>query len=417
MSYQEIDDLMRKAGKKLGLDNRIIKQISEPQRIIEVNLPVKMDSGEVKLFKGFRVQHNNARGPYKGGLRYHHEVNLEEVKILSGLMSLKTAVIDIPFGGGKGGIEVTPSNLSRGELKRLTKKFAESLSDVIGERKDVPAPDLNTDPRIMKWFRQEYESIVGHSEPGVITGKAFSDGGIKVRDEATGLGGAAIVEQLPKIIGKKPGETTVAIQGFGNVGMHIAHHLYHMGFKIVAIADIDGGINHEDGLDYHKTYTHRKRGGKLCDVCFCDKHGKSTDCTNIGATEVLEQDVDILIPAAIGDQITAKNAAKIKAKVIVEMANHPVSQNAEEILAKKKVLVVPDILANAGGVLGSYLEWKENVEGEKLEYNEAIEHIKSKMKTALLNTMKTAQKYKCDLRLAAYIIAISRIAKKTKSTK
>jgi glutamate dehydrogenase (NAD(P)+) len=414
MSYQEIDNLIHKAGEKLGLNDKIIKQISEPQRIIEVNLPVKMDSGKIKLFKGFRVQHNNARGPYKGGLRYHHEVNLEGVKVLSGLMSLKTAVIDIPFGGAKGGIEVSPSNLSKCELKRLTKKFAGAIYDVIGERKDIPAPDLNTDPRIMKWFRQEYESIVGHSEPGVITGKAFSDGGIKVRDEATGLGGAAIAEQLPKIIGKKPCDTTVAIQGFGNVGMHIAHHLYHMGFKIIAIADIDGGISHEDGLDYYKTYTHRKRGGRLCDVCFCDKHGKSTDCTNISATEVLEQDVDILIPAAIGDQITVKNAAKIKAKAIIEMANHPISQNAEEILAKKKILVIPDILANAGGVLGSYLEWKENVEGEKLEYNEAVEHIKLKMKSALLNTMKIAQKYKCDLRLAAYIIAVNRIAKKIK---
>lgn len=414
MSYQEIDDLIRKAGKKLNLDERVIKQISEPQRIIEVNLPVKMDSGETKMFKGFRVQHNNARGPYKGGLRYHHEVNLEEVKVLAGLMSLKTAVIDIPFGGGKGGVEVSVQNLSKNELKRLTKKFAASLADVIGEKKDVPAPDVNTDPKIMRWFREEYESIVGRSEPGVITGKAFSDGGIKVRDEATGLGGAAIVEQLPKITGKKPGETTIAIQGFGNVGMHIAHHLYHMGFRIVAIADVDGGINHEDGLDYHKTYKHRNKGGKLYDICFCDKHGESTDCTNIGATEVLEQDVDILIPAAVGDQITVKNAAKVKAKVIVEMANHPISQNAEEILAKKKVLIIPDILANAGGVLGSYLEWRENVEGEKLEYDEAVGHIKSKMKAALDHTIKTADKYKCDLRLAAYIIAIDRIARKLK---
>ncbi len=415
MSYQEIDDLIYEAGKKLGLDKKILKQISEPQRIIEVNLPVKMDSGEIKIFKGYRVQHNNARGPYKGGLRYHHEVNLEEVKVLAGLMSLKTAVIDIPFGGGKGGIEVSPSSLSKQELKRLTKKFARALSDVIGERKDVPAPDVNTDPKIMKWFREEYESIVGRSEPGVITGKAFADGGIKVRDEATGLGGAAIVDEIPKILGKKPQETTVAIQGFGNVGMHIAHHLYHMGFKIVAIADVDGGINHEDGLDYHKTYKHRSKGGKLSDVCFCDLHGESTDCVGIGATEVLEQDVDILIPAAIGDQITAKNAAKIKARVIVEMANHPISQDAEDILAKKKALVVPDILANAGGVLGSYLEWRENVEGEKLEYEEAVEHIKLKMKSALRLTMKVAKQYKCNLRLAAYIIAIDRIAKKTKT--
>jgi len=415
MSYQEINNLICEAGKKLKLPPEIIDQITQPQRIVEVSLPVKMDSGNIKIFRGFRVQHNNARGPYKGGIRYHHEVNLEEVKILACLMSLKTAVIDIPFGGSKGGIEVTPSSLSTRELKKLTKQFARSLYDIVGEKKDIPAPDINTDAKIMKWFREEYEAIIGKSEPGVITGKAFSDGGIKVRDEATGLGGAAVVEEIPKILGKNPTEITIAIQGFGNVGSHIAHHLYHMGFRIVAIADIDGGMIHEDGLDYHKTFKQRRQGKKLGEICQCNVHGESNDCIKIGATEVLEQKADVLIPAAVGDQITLKNVNKIKAKIIIEMANHPISLAAEKILEKKGIIIVPDILANAGGVLGSYLEWKENVDGDKLEYEQAVEHIRTQMKKALRDTQKAARTYNCGFRLAAYIIAVKRISDKLKA--
>jgi len=410
VSYQEIHQLICEAGAKLNLSSQTIKQITDPQRIVEVNLAVKMDSGEIKNFKGFRVQHNDARGPYKGGIRYHQDVDMEEVRVLAGLMSLKTAVINIPFGGAKGGIQVNPKELSKGELKRLTKAFARAISDIVGEKKDVPAPDVNTDSKIMQWFREEYEKVTLKSEPGVITGKSFSNGGIKVRDEATGLGGAAIVEEIAKTLNKKPSETTIALQGFGNVGMHIAHHLYHMGFKIVAVADIDGGIMHEDGLDYHKTYRLRHKGKKLGEICQCDIHGESTDCVSVGAKEVLEQKVDILIPAAVGDQITTENARRIKAKIIVEMANHPIELAAEKELFAKKIVIVPDILANAGGVLGSYLEWRENVEGVKLDYPDAVEHIKKEMKNALRQTQKVADKFKCNLREAAYIISVKKIA-------
>lgn len=415
MSYQEIISLIEQAGKKIGLNKFEISQIQEPQRIISVALSIKMDNGEVKVFKGYRVQHNNARGPFKGGIRYHSEVNLDEVEVLAGLMSLKTAVIDIPFGGGKGGICVDPSKLSKKELKKLTEAFARSLADCIGERKDVPAPDVNTNPTIMKWFRAEYEKVTGQDSPGVITGKAFKDGGIKVRDEATGLGGAAIVEEVTKtILKKKTGETTVAIQGFGNVGTHLAHHLYHMGYKVVAIADVDGGVMHEDGLDYHTTLRDKKSGMKLPDICNCDVHGRSNDCFRVSASEVLEAEVDILIPSAIGDQITVKNASKIKAKVIVELANHPITGEAEPILEKKPTTIIPDILANAGGVLGSYYEWKENVDGEKLDYEQAKKALTEKMKKACREVLEISKTKKVSPRLAAYMIALKRISKASK---
>lgn len=414
MNYKEVRDMIVATGKKLKLDDSTIERIAEPERIIELNLPVKMDNGKTRIFQAVRVQHNNAKGPYKGGLRYHEEVNTEEVKVLAALMSLKTALINIPFGGGKGGISVKPKDLSKTELKRLTESLARGLADVIGERKDVPAPDVNTTPQIMKWFRKEYEKVVGKSEPGVITGKAFNDGGIKVRDEATGLGGAAVIQELARVLNKKPKETTVAIQGFGNVGNHLAHHLYHMGFKVIAIADIDSGIMHEDGLDYHETYKKMKSGNKLSECCVCDIHGPSKDCLNVGPKEVLEAECDILVPAAIGDQITKNNAGKIKSKIIVELANHPVTDEAEKILEKKGVMIVPDILANAGGVLASYFEWQENVEGVKMSYEEGQAALIKRMKNALKDVLKTAKIEKTSLREASYIISISRIAKALK---
>ncbi|MCX6809957.1 MAG: Glu/Leu/Phe/Val dehydrogenase [Candidatus Berkelbacteria bacterium] len=414
MAYEEIRKLIEKTGKDLGLKESIIEEISEPKRVVDVYFPVQMDSKDIKIFHGIRVQHNNARGPFKGGIRYHHEVNMEEVKILAALMSLKTAVIDIPFGGGKGGVAVDVKDLSKNELKRLTQGFAKAIYDVIGEQKDVPAPDINTNPEIMKWFLEEYEKIIGKKEPGVITGKALKDGGIKVRDEATGLGGAAVVQEIAKILKKKPEQITVAIQGFGNVGSHLAHHLQHMGFKVIAIADIDGGFMHEDGLDYHKTYKAIKSGRKIIDQCFCQVHGKSNDCCVISAKDVLERKCDILIPAAIGEQITTKNAKNIKAKIIVELANHPIKDEAEQVLKKNNILIVPDILANAGGVLASYFEWRENVEGVKMSYDEAKEKLIDKMRLATRKVLALSKLKKISMREAAYQIAISRIALKLK---
>lgn len=411
MDYREIQELIESIGKKLKLTKGVIESIKEPNRIAEVNFPVKMDSGKIEVFKGVRVQHNNARGPYKGGIRYHQHVSTDEVKILAALMSLKTAVIDIPFGGGKGGVTVNPKELSKNEIKRLTKSFARSICDLVGEQKDVPAPDVNTNPQIMKWFQEEYEKITENPAPGVITGKSVRDGGIKVRDEATGLGGAAVTQEVAKILGKKPGDITVAVQGFGNVGSHLIHHLTHMGFRIIAIADVDGGIVHEDGLDYHTTMKEIKGGKKVCETCVCNIHGESKDCKFVDAQKILETKCDVLIPAAVGEQITKENASKIKAKIIIEMANHPVLSEAEPILIKNGIIIVPDILANSGGVLASYYEWQENVEGVKLEYQEAQDALTKKMKKALRQVDSIAKEEKISLREAAYTLAISRIAR------
>jgi len=414
MNYREIEKLIEETGQKLKLKKNLIDAIKKPQKIIKVKFPVLMDDGKTRIFSGIRVQHNNARGPYKGGLRFHQHVSTDEVKILAVLMSLKTAVIDVPFGGGKGGVTVDPKTLSKSELKKLTKSFARSIYKEIGEHKDIPAPDVNTNPEIMKWFRQEYEKIIGKKAPGVITGKATNDGGIKVRDEATGLGGAAITLEVTKsLLKKKPQDTTVAIQGFGNVGSHLAHHLTHMGFKIVAIADVEGSVVHEDGLDFHSTLREIKKGQKVCKTCYCSVHGKSDDCGFVSAEKVLETKCDILIPAAVGEQINKNNASKIKAKIIIEMANHPVLKEAEKILEKNGVIIVPDILANAGGVLASFYEWQENVKGIKLPYKKAQSALIEKMRQALRSVEKIAKKAKITLREAAYMVAVSKIAAAT----
>jgi len=417
MVYQEIRDLIKKTGKQLKLKPSILERIVTPERIIELNFPIKLDSGQIKIFRGWRVQHSSVRGPYKGGLRYHPEADLEEVKVLAALMTLKCAVINIPYGGGKGAVQIDPRKFSARTIKSLTEGYARATADFIGEKKDIMAPDVNTTAKIMGWFRREYEKTTGTTAPGIITGKTLREGGIRVRDEATGLGGAAITGEVAKILKKKPADITVAIQGFGNVGRHIAHHLCHAGFRLVALADQTGGILHEDGLDFHASYREKKNGAGLSTICFCRVHGHSSDCLVIGAKNVLETKADILIPAAIGSQITAENASRIKAKIIIEMANRPIDEPAEKILLRRGVLIVPDILANAGGVLASFLEWRENVYGEKKTYGEAKKYLNKRMVSAYQQVAKIARKKKISLRQAAYQIALKRLAHSLKSGK
>jgi len=417
MVYKEICDLIKKTGEQLKLKPSILEQIITPERIIEINFPVKLDSGQIQIFRGWRVQHSSIRGPYKGGLRYHGEADLEEVKVLAALMTLKCAVINVPFGGGKGAVQIDPRRFSARTIKRITEGYARAATDFIGEKKDIMAPDVNTTAKIMGWFRREYEKTTGTTAPGIITGKALEEGGIRVRDEATGLGGAAIAGEVAKILGKKPGDISVAIQGFGNVGRHLAHHLYHAGFRLVALADQDGGTLHEDGLDFHASYREKKNGAGLSTVCFCRVHGHSSDCQIVGAKNILETKVDILIPAAVSNQITAENAPRIKAKIIVEMANRPIDEAAEKILMRRGILIVPDILANAGGVLASFLEWRENVYGEKMAYEDAKKYLKGRMVSAYRQVAEVAQEKKISLRQAAYLIALKRLAYSLKSRK
>lgn len=409
---------LKNAAKKISLDPLLVKKLLNPDRIVEVSLPIEMDDKKIKIFRGYRVQHNNIRGPYKGGLRYHQHVDMTEVKALAMLMTLKNAVIDVPFGGAKGGISVNPKKLSSNELEMLTREFTRKLAPIIGPSIDVPAPDVNTNPTIMKWIVDEYSKEVGKEELAVVTGKPIEIGGAEGRTEATGLGGSFVLQEIINKLGKKPADLTVAIQGFGNVGFFIAKFLHEAGFKIVAISEENGGIYIPTGIENIYTLYKCKEekgfiAGCYCAGSVCDLNNKEKlGVHDIKAAEVLELPVDIIVPAALGNAITTENVHKIKAKIVLEMANGPTTSKADEILKQKDVLVIPDILANAGGVAVSYFEWYQNMHKEKMTKNEVFKKLEIKMKSAVDEVYKTAKKYNVDLRQASYIVALERLKEK-----
>lgn len=403
---------LHKALDKEKVDKRIVDLLSYPQRQIEIYLPIKLDSGEVIIIKGYRVQYNNWLGPFKGGLRFHADVNLEEIKALAFWMMIKNAVVNVPFGGGKGGIQVDPKTLSRRELERLTRAFARALFPNIGPQIDIPAPDVNTNSLIMDWFEDEYSKAVGRPTPAVVTGKSVDNGGLEGREEATGLGGMFVLEKLiQKLKLKKP--LTVAVQGFGNVGSHIAGLLSD--FKIIGLSDSKGAIFDKSGRGFNIKLVQscKLEGGMIAD-CYCigsvcDISKKHTG--NISNEQLLELPVDILIPAALENVITRKNASSIKAKIILEMANGPVSEKADEILNKKETIVVPDVLANAGGVTASYYEWLQNMEGKVWSLEEVRYRLQKVMETSFEQIWKIHRQKKVSLRMAAYMLALQRLSK------
>ncbi|AKM82524.1 TPA: Glu/Leu/Phe/Val dehydrogenase [Candidatus Berkelbacteria bacterium] len=393
------------AANKIPLDSFSESKILNPDRIIEVSIPIKLDNGKVKVFKGYRVQHDNTKGPYKGGLRYHQHVDMTEVKALATLMTIKNAVVDIPFGGAKGGICVDPKKLSVTELEELTREFTRKLAPIIGPKLDVPAPDVNTNPNIMRWIVEEYSKVVGKKELAVVTGKPIDFGGSEGRTEATGLGGYYVLQEIVKKLYKKPENLTVAIQGFGNVGLYLAVFLVKAGYKVVAISEEHGGIYIPEGIkDIDDLFKCKEKNGKL--------KGCIEGAKNIGPAEVLELPVDIIVPAALGNAITTENVNKIKAKIVLEMANGPTTSKADEILTKKEVLVIPDILANAGGVAVSYFEWYQNVHKEKMTKKEVFKKLEVKMKSAVDAVYETADTYDVDLRQASYVLALKRLTEK-----
>lgn len=405
---------LKTAAQVLKLDQSLVAVLSTPQRTIEVSLPLKLDSGELKVIKGFRVQYNNWLGPYKGGLRYHEQVSDDEAHLLSFLMMIKNAVVDIPFGGGKGGLKLNPSTLSEKELERVTRQFTRALSANIGPQIDVPAPDVNTNSKIMGWIASEYSKVVGKDSKAVVTGKAINEGGSLGREEATGMGGFYVLEQLVKSLKlKKP--LTVAIQGFGNVGYNMAKILFENGYNVVAISDVKGGIYDSSGkgfnIDLVKKCKEEKGflAGCYCVGSVCDLARKYDGI--ISNEEILELDVDILIPAALENVITKNNAKNIKARIVFEMANGPVTAEADEILKKKNVIVVPDVLNNAGGVTVSYFEWLQNIKGEEWSKEKVFEKLKEKMEKAFDEMWKIYKKDKVDLRIASYISALKRLIK------
>ncbi len=389
------------AAKIANLDKNLVERLKNHDRIVEVAIPVKMDSGEQQIFKGFRAQHNNARGPYKGGIRYHEQVNLDEVRALSFWMSFKNAVVNVPFGGGKGGIIVDPKILSQSELEKLSRGFVQKLYPLFGPEFDVPAPDVNTNGQIMGWMLDEYQKMTGNKSLATFTGKSLDNGGSQGREEATGFGGGYVFEEVvnSKVVDLPKG-ASIAIQGFGNVATFFAKAAEKLGYKVVALSDSKGGIYNSQGLDFEKVLEHKKSSGALKDFM---------GSQNISNEELLELPVDVLVPAALENVLTKDNADKIKAKLIIEMANGPTTPEADEIFTKKNIVVIPDILANSGGVCTSYFEWYQNMKHETWNKTEVLEKLSKQIKQAFVDVWEKQKKYQTTFRNAAYVLAAKRI--------
>ncbi len=393
-----------KVAKLRNFNPEFMARMRVPDRDIRFSIPVSMDDGSLRIFEGYRVEYNNALGPYKGGIRYHQDTEINEVKALAFWMVLKCAVAGIPMGGGKGGVTVNPRELSEGELERLSRGWARRLSDIIGPYKDVPAPDVNTTPQMMAWIADEYAQITGDTTGAVITGKPLDKGGSEGRGTATAQGGFYVFEALKNEL-KLPEVCSVAIQGFGNAGSYAAEIWSRAGHKVVAVSDSKGGIYNSEGLDIAKVSVHKKTTGALANF---------EGATNISNEELLETLCDVLIPAAFENQITDKNADKIKAKVVLELANGPTTPEADEILFKKGIAVIPDILANSGGVTVSYFEWDQNLKGEHWSEDEVFAKLQPILADSSNQILEKAKASNTDLRRGAFILALERIEKKLK---
>lgn len=397
---------VKTACDRLNADPAVYEILKNPKRVLEVTFPVKLDNGTVKTFTGYRSQHNNAVGPYKGGVRFHPNVNVDEVKALSIWMTIKCCVAGIPYGGGKGGITLDPRDYSEAELERIARAYSEAISPLIGEKIDIPAPDVNTNGKIMSWMVDAYENVVKHSAPGVFTGKPVEFGGSLARNEATGYGvNLAAVQALEKL-GKDVKGATYAIQGFGNVGYHTGYYAHQSGAKVVAVSTVDVAIYNENGLDMDAIIKEFQANGFIT-----NKAGYGKEITN---AELLALDVDVLAPCALENQLTSENAGKVRAKIVVEGANGPTTPEADAILRENGVLVVPDILANCGGVVVSYFEWVQNLQGYYWEFDEVQEKETVVLRRAFRDIWNLAQEYSVDLRTASYMMSIRRVEKAMK---
>ncbi|MDS0257710.1 Glu/Leu/Phe/Val dehydrogenase, partial [Thermoplasmatales archaeon AK] len=383
---------LNKAASVLKLDKQALDLLSKPMAILEVTFPVKMDNGETKVFTGFRVHYNNARGPAKGGIRFHPKETLSTVKALAAWMTWKTAITNLPLGGAKGGVICDPKQLSEGELERLSRAYIRAVADFVGPDIDVPAPDVYTTPQIMAWMMDEYEKTVRHSAPGVITGKPLELWGSLGRGDATARGGMYVLREAAKKIKLDLSKATVAIQGFGNAGQFAVKLVHEMfGSKVVAVSDTKGGIYLESGIDYQKLLDHKQKTGSVVNF---------PGAKNITNEELLELKVDVLIPAAIENQIRGDNAGRVKAKILLELANGPTTPDADEILYKNRVMHLPDFLANSGGVTVSYFEWVQNNIGEYWTEEEVYRKLDQRMTEATHSVLDTAERYKVDNRTA-----------------
>ena len=389
------------AAKLIKLDKGLHQVLANPKRVLTVSLPVKMDNGEIRVFTGFRSQHNDARGPYKGGIRYHPQVTIDEVKALSMWMTWKCAVADIPYGGGKGGIICNPKEMSIGELERMTRRYAYAIADIIGPHTDIPAPDVYTGGKEMAWIMDTYSALKGNFvQPEVITGKPIAIGGSLGRNEATGRGLAFTVREAAKKLKLNMKAATVAVQGFGNAGQFASQLVEEQGATVIAASDSRGGIYNKSGMQVAALRRHKEKTGSV--VGFPGAKSISND-------ELLETECTILIPAALENQITSKNAGKVKAKLVAEAANGPTTPEADDILYKNKILNIPDILANGGGVTVSYFEWLQNLRREYWTEAEVNERLDRNITKSFLDTFATSEKYGVNLRKASTVLAVNRV--------
>lgn len=401
--YDNAVQHVERVGHMLGLNECMIEILKRPRRELTVNFPVRMDDGRVKNFVGYRVQHNSARGPCKGGIRYHPNVTLDEIRALSMWMTWKCAVVGIPFGGAKGGVICNPKEMSRTELERLTRRYASEIQIIIGPQADIPAPDVYTDSQTMAWIMDTYSSHVGYSVPGCVTGKPIEIGGSRGRDEATSRGLMYVAEQAAARKGIDMKDARVVVQGFGNVGWNVARLLTdEAGCKVIAVSDSNGGIVDRGGLDPVKVMEHKKRSGTV------EGFSGSESVSN---EDLLLLDCDILVPAALENQITAENAGRISAKMVVEGANGPTTPEADAILFKRGIMLAPDILANAGGVTASYFEWVQDLQFFFWTNDEVKERLRTIMNNSFERVYEISLRDKVDLRTAANMMAMKEVAR------
>ncbi|MCC6466427.1 MAG: glutamate dehydrogenase [Planctomycetes bacterium] len=399
-AYEEVNALFDRAADRLNMADETRQILKKPFREVTVSVPVRMDNGKINVYTGFRVQHNGARGPWKGGIRYHPEVDLNEVRALASLMTWKTALVDVPFGGAKGGVGCDPTTMSSLEMERLTRKFTARIAVVLGPSRDIPAPDMGTDGRVMAWLMDEYSSRRGYS-PGVVTGKPVTLGGSRGRITATAYGVLSVIDAYYAGRGESVKGKTASVQGFGNVGSYTAKFWHERGGKVVAVTDVKGGVQNPKGLDVPALWAFFEKNRTVAGF----PGGEPIDNAGLFALKV-----DCLIPAALGDVITAKNAGAIKAPLVVEAANHPTTPDADEMLEERGIVVIPDILANAGGVTVSYFEWSQNLTQFYWDEDKVNHELDIKMRRAFAEVEKIQKKEKCSMRTAAFMQAVQRVA-------
>jgi glutamate dehydrogenase (NAD(P)+) len=400
---EAVNVYFHEAAEIIDLDEEIRQVLSTSHREVAVQIPVRLDDGDLVVVRGYRVQHNGSRGPYKGGVRYHPEADLDEVRALAALMTWKAALLQLPFGGAKGGIEVDPTGMSADEIQRMTRRYTRTIHHVLGVYRDIPAPDLNTNAQVMAWMMDEFSSLHGYT-PAIVTGKPLAFGGAPGRDAATGRGAIYVLDALCRHLDIDLSRQAVAVQGFGQVGSWAARAVAEHGAKVVAVSDVHGGIVRPEGLDVATLVSAVANGGSVTDLAGSDGIEATTN------EALLELDVDVLIPAAIGPVITEANAARIKAAIVVEGANYPTTPGADKVLTDRGLVVIPDILANAGGVTGSYFEWTQNIQQFTWKEDRFLAELAERLTRAYSETQSFADEHSVSLRNAAFALGVQRVA-------